>query len=94
MTDPLAALPAVPDTALPADVRKGTPAQRRDYSAALGFEQVLLGQVVQAMIPEDSELGSGPYAGAVQDAFAQGLVDAGGIGLAGQIYRQMQERGS
>lgn len=94
MSDPLSALPAVPSTALPVDVRTGTAAQRRDYSAALGFEQVLLGQVVKAMVPEDSDLGSGPYAGAVQDAFAQGLVDTGGIGLAGQLYREMQERGS
>ena len=90
MTGPLGALPLVPETALPATVRSGTPNERQDYRAALGFEQVLLGELVQEMIPEDSDLAQGPYAGAVRDAFAQGITDAGGLGLGAQLYETMR----
>lgn len=88
--NPLDALPAVPQTALPASVRGGSAQEQRDYRAALGFEQVLLGELVQEMLPEDSDLAQGPYAGAVRDAFAQGITDAGGIGLGAQLYETMR----
>jgi hypothetical protein len=84
------ALPAIPATALPAAVRTGSAQDQRDYKAALGFEQVLLGQLVHSMIPEDSELASGPYAETVKDAFAEGIANSGGIGLAGQLFQTMQ----
>jgi hypothetical protein len=84
------ALPAIPSTALPAAVRTGSAQDQRDYKAALGFEQVLLGQLVHSMIPEDSELASGPYAETVKDAFAEGIANSGGIGLAGQLFQTMQ----
>jgi hypothetical protein len=83
-------LPSVPDTALPAAVRGGSERDKQDYRAALGFEQVLLGSLVQSIVPEDSELAGSPYAGAVKDSFAQGLVNAGGIGLAKQLFETMQ----
>jgi hypothetical protein len=87
----LGGLPPVPETALPAAVRSGTTHDKRQYSAALGFEQVMVGQLVKAMIPEDSGLDSGPYGSAVEDAFSQGIVDAGGVGLAKQLFDTMQE---
>jgi hypothetical protein len=87
---PVSSLPAVPEAALPASVRNGSAADKSDYQAALGFEQVLLGQLVEAMVPEGSTLAEGPYAGAVKDAFAQGLVDSGGIGLGAQLFETMQ----
>jgi hypothetical protein len=90
VTSPLGSLPLVPQTALPADVRSGTARQQQDYRAALGFEQVLLGELVQEMIPDDAELAQGPYAGAVKDAFAQGITDAGGLGLGAQLYETMR----
>ena len=90
MSNPLAGLPAVPETALPGAVRNGSVEDRRRYQAALGFEQVLLGQVVKSIVPEDSELADGPYASAVQDAFSQGLTAAGGVGLAAQLFETMQ----
>ena len=88
--NPLSSLPAVPETALPASVRNGSARDKQEYSAALGFEQVLLQQVVSAIVPEDSGLAGSPYAGAVQDAFAQGLTAAGGIGLGAQLFQTMQ----
>jgi hypothetical protein len=90
VSNPLAGLPAVPETALPASVRNGSVEDRRRYQAALGFEQVLLGQIVKEIVPEGSELADGPYGSAVQDAFARGLTAAGGIGLGAQLFETMQ----
>jgi Rod binding domain-containing protein len=87
----LSGLPPVPETALPAAVRNGSAQDKRSYAAALGFEQVMLGQLVKAMVPEDSGLASGPYGSAVTDAFAQGISNSGGIGLAAQLFQTMQE---
>jgi Rod binding domain-containing protein len=87
---PIDGLPSVPDTALPAAVRSGSAADQRAFRSALGFEQVMLGQLVEAIVPQDSALADSPYAGAVKDSFAQGLVDSGGIGLAKQLFETMQ----
>jgi Rod binding domain-containing protein len=87
----LSGLPAVPDTALPAAVRSGSAEDKQRYAAALGFEQVMLGQLVQSMVPEDSGMAAGPYGDAVRDAFAQGLAGSGGVGLAAQLFATMQE---
>ena len=84
-------LPSVPDSALPTDVRSGSADDKKAYKAALGFEQVMLGQLVKAMVPEDSGLASGPYGSAVTDAFAQGISNSGGVGLAAQLFQTMQE---
>ena len=45
----LSALPQVPESALPASVRTGSAKDKEAYRAALGFEQVLLGQLVKSM---------------------------------------------
>ena len=45
----LTALPAVSDAVLPAAVRNGTEADKDNYKAALGFEQVMLGELVKEM---------------------------------------------
>ena len=86
----ISGLPSVPETALPAAVRGGSSDDKSSYRAALGFEQVLLGQLVEAIVPKDSDLASSPYAGAVKDSFAQGLVDSGGVGLAQQLFETMK----
>ena len=85
-----AGLPSIPDTALPATVRAGSAEDQRSYRSALGFEQVMLGQLVESIVPADSALADSPYAGAVKDSFAQGLAGAGGIGLAQQLFETMQ----
>jgi hypothetical protein len=90
VTNPLGSLPIVPETALPASVRSGSAKDRQDYRTALGFEQVLLGRLVQEMLPDDSELAQGPYADAVRDAFARGITDAGGLGLGAQLFETMR----
>ena len=83
-------LPAVPSSALPTEVRTGSEADREAYSAALGFEQILLGQLVGEMMPEGT-LSEGPYASHAQEAFATGLIADGGIGLAAQLYPAMRK---
>ena len=87
----LSALPQVSEAALPADVRSGTAKDKEAYKAALGFEQVLLGQLVKSMAA-DGPLSQGPYAAPVQDALSSGLVANGGLGLATNLYRALKDR--
>jgi Rod binding domain-containing protein len=89
----LAGLPAVADSALPADVRSGSAEDKKAYKAALGFEQVMLGELVKAST-ESTPLADGPYAGAVNDAFSSALANAGGTGLAAQLYAQIKKETS
>jgi Rod binding domain-containing protein len=87
----LSGLPQVSDAALPAAVRNGTAKDKEAYKAALGFEQVLLGQLVKSMAA-DGPLSEGPYAAPVQDALSSGLISGGGLGLATDLYRALKER--
>lgn len=84
----IAGLPDVPLSALPAEVRSGTEKQQETYRAALGFEKLLVGQLVSTMT-ESAPLATGPQASMVQDALADALTTGGGLGLAAQIYRSM-----
>ena len=87
----LSGLPMVSEAALPADVRAGTAKDKEAYKAALGFEQILLGQLVKSMAA-DGPLSQGPYATPVQDALSSGLIANGGLGLATDLYRALKER--
>jgi hypothetical protein len=90
---PLNGLPAVPDAALPRDVRAGSDADKKAYKAALGFEQMLLGELVGEMLPKGS-MTEGPHSAAMQEAFTGGLIASGGIGLAAQLYPSMRKDAS
>jgi Rod binding domain-containing protein len=81
----------IPEAAMPAAVRDGSAKDKEAYKAALGFEQVLLGQLVKSMAAE-GPLSEGPYAGHVQEALSSGLVANGGLGLATNLYRALQDR--
>jgi hypothetical protein len=104
-------LPTISDTLLPADVRSGSQSDKDKYKTAMGFEQMLVGQLVQTMTGSDSSaadtsdsgdgddstaldtanpMSSGPMAGQMQDALTGALMSAGGLGLAGQIYKGMR----
>jgi hypothetical protein len=88
-------LPLVPSSALPTEVRTGSKADREAYTAALGFEQILLGQLVGELLPEEGEFGPpAPYAAHAQEAFAAGLIADGGIGLAAQLYPSLRKDAS
>ena len=83
-------LPAVPATALPSTVRNGSDDDKQAYKAALGFEQILLDQLVGEMLPKGT-LTEGPYAAPMQEAFTSGLIADGGIGLAAQLYPSLRK---
>jgi hypothetical protein len=87
----LSGLPSVPDAALPAAVRTGTAEDKRTYKAALGFEKVMLGELVKEMTQGTPSLNEGPRADAVNDAMTDALADAGGIGLAQQLFATMRK---
>jgi hypothetical protein len=83
-------LPQVPATALPAAVRNGSDEDKQAYKAALGFEQILLDQLVGEMLPKGT-LTEGPYAAPMQEAFSAGLIADGGLGLAAQLYPSLRK---
>jgi hypothetical protein len=76
---------------LPADVRAGGTTAVKDYKAALGFEKMLVSELVKEMVPQDSELSQGPYASTMQDTLSTALVGGQGLGLARQLYKEMQQ---
>lgn len=80
-------VPPIDSTLLPADIRSG-PQERKDaYAAALGFEQLLVRQLTESMASSSRSAmgGDSPYASLMPQAMADGLMDAGGLGLARQL---------
>jgi hypothetical protein len=84
----ISGLPSVADSALPAAVRNGSAADKQSYKAALGFEQMLVEQMVQTRAGEDGPLSQGPYAQQMQTTLASAITGAGGLGLAQQLYKE------
>jgi hypothetical protein len=86
--DPLA-------SALPPEVREGSAEDRKAYRAALGFEQLLLTQLLKEVeglgVPEGTPAA---YAELAPQTFADALVAGGGIGLARELYASIQEDGT
>jgi Rod binding domain-containing protein len=82
-------LPSVSDAALPQAVRTGSEADKQAYKAALGFEQMLVEQVVKSMAGESGPLAEGPYAQTMQTSLSSALVSNGGLGLARQLYKEI-----
>jgi Rod binding domain-containing protein len=81
---------AISNASLPADVRSAGVQAQKDYKAALSFEKVLVGELVKEMVPKDSELSDSPYASTMQDTLSTALVGGQGLGLARQLYKEMQ----
>jgi Rod binding domain-containing protein len=66
------ALPPINEATLPASVRNGTPQDKKDYQAALGFERVLMGELTKAMTDTAQPAGSdGTDTGDGSDSSAQ-----------------------
>ena len=98
MTQPIDSLSALPigPTALPREVREGTPKQQEAYRAALGFERVLVRQLLSSL--GDDALGAGestpaPYKDLMPDTMADALTSGGGIGIAEQLYKTLPTEG-
>jgi len=88
---------------LPADVRAAGPAAQKLYATALAFEQVLVEQLTKQLDPTQSGDGSSDgssdgsdgttalYSQMLPGALAHGISDAGGVGLADQLYRSLAQ---
>ena len=87
---PVPGLPAVSDAALPREVRAGSAADKQSYKAALGFEKLLLGELVKEMTAATPSLTEGPRGDAVHEAMTDALASAGGIGLAPQLFQTLK----
>lgn len=85
----LEALPSIPASAMPADVRTGSAEDKQAYRAALGFERMLLQTVVEDMTKAGG-LDDSPYASAIRDSFSDSLVAGGGIGLGEQLFHALR----
>ena len=83
-------LDAISNFSLPPDVRSAGAEAQKTYKSALAFEQMLVGELVKEMVPKDSEMSEGPYASTMQDTLSTALVGGQGLGLARQLYKEMQ----
>ena len=66
------------------------PQATKDFKTALQFEQLLVGELVKEMVPKDGPMSEGPYASTMQDTLTTALVGGQGLGLARQLYKEMQ----
>jgi Rod binding domain-containing protein len=101
-------LPPIDQSLLPADVRKGTSADRKEYATALGFERTLVNELTKAMADtakpadgSDASDGSGGdnqdaassmYLQMLPDQLADSITQGGGLGLARTFYDSLKER--
>jgi Rod binding domain-containing protein len=76
---------------LPADVRDGTPEHRKAYTAALGFERMLVAELAKSLSQtaqdgdEGADAATSTYRQELPGALADGIVAGGGLGLARQL---------
>lgn len=108
--DPTGALPVVPDTALPADVRSGSNDDKQTYKAALAFERQLLTQLLQGLdtsgddssdssddggsVMDGTDAATNTYKQQLPDQMADAVINGGGTGLAENLYRALKEQQS
>jgi Rod binding domain-containing protein len=83
---------------LPADVRNGTPADRKRYEAALGFERMLISQLTQQLADTSKPAGDDSASGATSmyrqmlpGTMADAITEAGGLGLARSIAANLKQ---
>jgi len=100
----LAGLPAISQAKLPASVRNGTAADKKAYTEALGFEQVLMNELAQELSKTVSDgtsdgssdgglLGSDPstsgFSSMLPQALSSSIMSGGGLGLALPIAQSL-----
>jgi len=84
----LSGLPPVGPGALPAELRDAPAARRQEYVAALGFERQLVAQLAKGLTPT-LEQGAGPRGDLVSGAFADAVLQGGGLGIARELDRAL-----
>jgi hypothetical protein len=65
-----------------ADAMVNAPQDKRALTVALGFEKLLVTQLAKELLPSDLMGDGNPYADVLPGAFADGIEQAGGLGLA------------
>ncbi len=85
MTSPI---PPVGPGALPAELRSAPQERRQEYAAALGFERQLVAQLAKGLT-RSLERGAGPRGDLVAGAFADAVVQGGGLGIARDLDRAL-----
>ena len=89
----IGALPAI----VPTEVRNGGKEAKEAYAAAVGFERILVKQLTKSLT-ESAMLGGGgdkpttpaAYREMMSDGIADAITQAGGIGLAENLYKQVR----
>ena len=81
-------LPTISDTLLPTDVRKGSQSDKDSYKTAMGFEQMLVGQLAQTMAGSD---GGSAATSTGDDDSADTALDTSDPMTSGPFSGQMQD---
>jgi Rod binding domain-containing protein len=85
-------IPPIDRSLLPADVRKAGPKAEQLYETALSFEGMLDQQLAQSLTDSlqsndgSDDPGNQVALQALPEAFSQGLLADGGLGIARQLY--------
>ena len=93
-------LPPIDQATLPADIRSGSKQDKQAYTAALGFERMLLGELTKTMAEtakpadgdESQDAASSMYMQMLPDQLADAVTQNGGIGLARNLYNATREQ--
>lgn len=100
MTEPISTSLPIDSSLLPASVRQAGPRAEQLYTTALQFEQLLVEQLSQQLQQTDGSDGSSDgssgsdgttalYQQMLPGAMAQGVTNAGGLGLANELYQSL-----
>jgi Rod binding domain-containing protein len=92
----MSGVPPIDRALLPADVRTGSAERRKAYEAGLGFERMLVAQLAKSLsdttgADESTSAATATYKDLLPDALADGIVAAGGLGLAGQLVTPLED---
>jgi Rod binding domain-containing protein len=88
-------LPPIDQATLPADIRNGSKQDKQAYTAALGFERMLLGELTKQMAEtaqpaegddDNKDAASSMYMQMLPDQLADAVTANGGTGLARSLY--------
>jgi Rod binding domain-containing protein len=93
----MSTLPPIDSSVLPAAIRNGSAADKKNYQAALGFERMLVQQLTKSLADttkpgddDESSAATTTYRNLLPDALADGITSAGGLGLAQQIVKGLK----
>jgi Rod binding domain-containing protein len=94
-------LPPIDQSLLPADIRKGSAEDKQAYTAALGFERMLLGELTKQMAEtaqpaggddDSKDAASSMYMQMLPEQLADAVTQNGGTGLARSLYNATREK--